>query len=170
MVAQVIVTPSDGLLDAVGLVVLEVIVQLLQPELELLVPGVDPAEVEGGDGPLPDALVRHVRQVTSSSSSSAIGGPGHSVGQLAVESLVESGVVSVLTVTETNIDMKSLSTLSLSSPDGQLQGLHCVHRAVLRNELETVELGEAGVGVAGDLQVQAGVLHHVVQLLLQGEE
>ena len=102
MVPQVIVTPSDGLFDTVGLVVLEVIVQLLKLELELLVPGVDPAEVEGGDGPLPYPLVRHVRQVTStSSSSSAISSPGHSVGQLAVEPLVESGVVSVLTVTET---------------------------------------------------------------------
>ena len=37
MVPQVIVTPPDGLLDTVGLVVLEVIVQLLQLELELLV-------------------------------------------------------------------------------------------------------------------------------------
>ena len=38
---------------------------------------------------------------------------------------------------------------------------------VLGDELQPGELGETGEGVGGELQVQVGVLHQVVLLLLE---
>ena len=56
MVAQIIVTPSDTLLDAVRFVVFQVIVQLFQLHLGFLVPRVHPVKIEGRQSSLSKTL------------------------------------------------------------------------------------------------------------------
>ena len=56
MIAQIIVTPPDAFLNAVRLIILQVVVQLLELHLELLVTGVHPVKVESRDCPVARAL------------------------------------------------------------------------------------------------------------------
>ena len=88
-----------------------------------------------------------------------------------MKSLVERGVVGVLTVTANINQVRLCLSLTMRSrPDGEFEGLYGVDRTVLSYELKPVELGQAGEGIAGGLQVEAGVLHDVILLLLSNSK
>ena len=96
-----------------------------------------------------DHLVRCANSdIGQTGSSTAVSCAPNDLLELAVETLIQGGVESVL-----------------DTVDGQLESLHPVAGAVLRNELEAVELGQPVVRVTDGLQVQAGVVHGVALLL-----
>ena len=101
-----------------------------------------------------DHLVRCANSdIGQTGSSTAVSCAPNDLLELAVETLIQGGVESVL-----------------DTVDGQLESLHPVAGAMLRNELEAVELGQPVVRVTDGLQVQAGIKSHLVwpPLAVQG--
>ena len=65
-----------------------------------------------------------------------------------------------------NINLNVYIARQDPGPDGKFESLDGVDRTVLCYELKPVELGQTGEGIAGGFQVEAGVLHDVILLLL----
>ena len=156
-------TPPGGLLDAVGLVILQIIVKFLQLHLSLLIPGVHPVEVQGREAPLTHTLVSsfycNIRDCTAPACPLAV--PASQSDSF----LCSLWYRNVLWVAWQYLNNKpsyiNNSAISNISPNRKLESLHPVAGTVFSNELQPVQLGQPHVGIAGGLQVQAGVLHHV---------